>query len=87
MINPNSAKVYHEEIKGEKEESQDEVVRKAVAMCQPCTYRQLQQVTGYEVNVLSRSLNNCKKKEWIEVYFSAKCPISGRKASHYKVKE
>jgi hypothetical protein len=82
-VNPNSSKVYHEEIKGAKENSQDKVILKAIRTCQPCTYRMIQKVTNMEVNVLSRSLNNCKKKEWIEVYFSANCPITGRKASHY----
>jgi predicted DNA-binding helix-hairpin-helix protein len=82
-VNPNSSKVYHEEIKGTKEDNQDQIILKAVKTCQPCTYRQIQAVTNMEVNVLSRSLNNCKKKQLLEVYFSANCPITGRKASHY----
>jgi hypothetical protein len=82
-VDPNSVKVYFEEIKGAKEDNQDKVILKAIRTCQPCTYRMIQQVTNMEVNVLSRSLNNCKKKEWVEVYFSANCPVTGRKASHY----
>jgi hypothetical protein len=43
--------------------------------------RQVQAVTGLEINVVSRSLNNCKTKEWIEVLFSGKA--GKRVVSHY----
>jgi hypothetical protein len=88
-VSPTSAKVYHDEIKGEKEESQDHVIYKAMQkFCNPVTARQIQKVTGLEINVVSRSVNNlCKKKEMIELYFTAKCPITGRKVAHYKPKE
>lgn len=81
----NSIHVYHNEIKGTKENTQNELVlSKIKELCKPATARMLQPVTGLEINSLSRTLNNlCHKQKVIEIMFSANCPVTGRKAAHY----
>jgi transposase-like protein len=87
-VSPNSSRVYHEEIKGATEESQDDIIHKAIKkLCNPSSMRQIQRVTGLEINVVSRSLNNlCQKKQIIEMVENLHCAITGRKVNHYKVK-
>lgn len=86
-VSPNSARIYHEEIKGKKEISQGEVILKAVEKLQPCSAKQVQRACPqYEVNVISRALNTLRYKDKkIEEYFTAKCIITNRKVAHYRV--
>jgi DNA-binding MarR family transcriptional regulator len=85
-VDPNSVKVYHEEIKGEKENSQDQIIVTAVKkFCNAVSMRQIQKVTGLEINVVSRAVNSCKKKKLIEKCFDAECVITGRRVSHYTI--
>jgi predicted transcriptional regulator len=81
MVARTSIVIYHDEIKGNKELTQAEQAYKAVKKCAPCTMRQVQKVTGLEINVVSRALNTCKNLQWIEVLFAGK---SGKRVvSHF----
>lgn len=86
-VSTNSIEIYNSEIKGSKEENQDEVILKALLKEQPCTAVQLEKVLPqFKINVITRSLYNLReKKKLIEVYFTAKCKITNRKAAHYRV--
>jgi DNA-binding MarR family transcriptional regulator len=85
-VDPNSVKVYHEEIKGAVEDNQDQIIVKAVKkFCNAVSMRQIQKVTGLEINVVSRAVNSCKKKKLIEKCFDAECIITGRRVSHYTI--
>jgi hypothetical protein len=86
-VSPNSIKVYHEEIKGDKENSQDLIIIKALKANQPCTAVALERVLPqFKINVITRSLYNLRViKNKIEIDFSDKCKITGRKAAHYRV--
>lgn len=84
-----SAKVYKEEIKGAKEDSQAEIVYKAIVRIgRACTMREVQEYTKFEINVVSRSLNNLKKADKID-YFDADANTKGkvRRVHHYMIKE
>lgn len=87
MVSPNSKEVYHNEIKGTKEETQDEQILRYVAELQPCTAIQIERAyPQFRINVITRSLYNLReKKGLIEVAFSDKCKVTNRKAAHYKV--
>jgi hypothetical protein len=82
-----SIEVYYSEIKGSKEENQDETILKALLKAQPCTAVQLEKVLPqFKINVITRSLYNLRvKKELIEVAYTDKCNITKRKAAHYRV--
>jgi len=82
-----SLEAYYNEIKDKKEVSQDKKILQAVKEIQPCTCKQLELKTGLPINVVSRSVFNLKNKsKEIEMYFEAKCKVTGRKAQHYIVK-
>lgn len=91
MTSTTSINVYHEEIKGRKENSQDKIVLQTIQKLGTCTGRQIQESTGLEINVISRSLNNLwtgkrnNNVPLIEKYFAAKCPLTGRKVFHFRV--
>lgn len=86
-VSPNSKEVYHNEIKGDKEESQDDIILNLLAKHQPCTAVQIEKVyPKFKINVITRALYNLReKKKLIEVYYSAKCKITNRKAAHYRI--
>jgi predicted ArsR family transcriptional regulator len=81
-----SIEVYHSEIKGAHEETENKKVLAAISEMEPCTGRQISEKTGIENSAVARSLNNLKNRKRIEVYFSANCKITGRRAQHYKIK-
>jgi hypothetical protein len=88
-VSVNSIEIYHSEIKGDKEDNQDQVILKALLKNQPCTAVQLEKVLPqpqYKINVITRSLYNLReKKKLIEVAYTDKCNITKRKAAHYRV--
>jgi hypothetical protein len=86
-VSINSKKVYHEEIKGAKEETQDEQMLRIVKELEPCTAIAIEKAyPHFKINVITRCLNNLReKKKLIEVYFSAKCKHTQRTAAHYRV--
>lgn len=49
---------YHTEIKGKKEDSQDNIILNVIKEHGPCTARMIQDKTRMEINCVSRSLNN-----------------------------
>lgn len=89
MVSQTSGKVYHEEIKGVKEDSQAEIVFKAIVRIgRACTMREIKDKCGLEINVVSRSLNNLRVKENRIEYFDADATVNGktRRVHHYMVK-
>jgi len=92
MTVSNTSKIsYHQEIKGEKENSQDQMILKVIQQIQPCTARMIQKVLPepMESSSIARSLNNLWsgkiKTPCIEKYFEAKCQVTQRKAQYYKI--
>lgn len=91
-----SIEVYHGEIKGKKENSQDKTILLAFNhIGQPATYRMIQALLksmgiDWEVNVISRSINNLKggvkqnKPILIEWVMDDQCPITKRKSQFYQ---
>lgn len=88
-VSPNSKEVYINEIKGDlKENGQDEIILNLLAKHQPCTAIHLESVCPQKlkINVITRSLYNLREtKKIIDVYFSAKCKITNRKAAYYRI--
>jgi hypothetical protein len=78
---------YHSHIKGKKENTENEIVLNAIRKLQPCTGRMISQYTEIENSSVARSLNNLKKANEIEVYYSAKCRVTKKKAQYYKLYE
>lgn len=78
---------YHSKIKGTHENSQNEIMLKAISEIQPCTARQVFNHIhcSIELSSVVRSINNLKKQNRIEVAKIAPCPISGTKCQFYKV--
>jgi hypothetical protein len=93
-VNPNSSKVYHEEIEGVKEESQALTILSAfVAFGKPATARMIQKYLKdidieLEVNVMSRGVNSLhsgKKMEPAIVWVcNDKCEVTNRVVSYYE---
>jgi hypothetical protein len=93
-VSPNSAKVYHGEIKGEKENGQDAIILSAfVAYGEPATARMIQKYLkvvmnrDLEVNIMSRSVNNLHPKKparLIRLDNPAKCLVTGRVVAYYE---
>jgi predicted ArsR family transcriptional regulator len=79
--------VYITEIKGQKEDTENMKVLHAIAVLEPCTGRQVSHLKDLENSAVARSLNNLKKEGLIEVYFKAKCRLTGRPAQHYRLKK
>lgn len=90
-----SIQVYHSEIKGEKENSQDALILSAfVAFGRPATARMIQNYLksidyNLEINVMSRSVNNLHKetefkKAKIIFMYDGKCEVTGRQAKFYE---
>jgi hypothetical protein len=89
-----SIAVYHNEIKGEKEDSQDSIILSAfVAINKPASARMVQKYLkdigiSLDINVVSRSVNNLhspKDKEARIILFGAcKCEVTGRTVNHYE---
>lgn len=78
--------VYNKEIKGKKEDSQDSIILKAMSKIgRACTMREIQELTGLEINVVSRSLNNLRTKAQLIDYFDA--DFKGRRVHHYFIKQ
>jgi hypothetical protein len=89
-----SIEVYHTEIKY-RENSQDRSILVAFSRIgKPATYRMVQAFLNgigidWEVNVISRSINNLKgsveKKRPVRIVWvkDDKCPVTGRKAQFY----
>lgn len=80
-----SIEVYHSDIKGVHEETENRKVLLAISLLEPCTGRQISKHTGIENSAVARSLYNLKEEKLIQVYFSAKCRITNKKAQHYRI--
>jgi hypothetical protein len=83
-----SAIVYHTEIKGYKENSQDQIILKAmIRIGRASTMREIQEATRFEgekeleINVVSRSLNNLRTKLKKIDFFDA--VYKNRRVHHY----
>ena len=77
-VSTTSVNCYHDYIKGQKENSEDNRILQALLKMQPATCRMLSRATGIENSATARSLNNLwDEKE--RIYFShhGKCPITG----------
>ena len=86
-VSGTSIKCYHEEIKGTRQNSEADIICEAIKKIMPCTGRQIMKVTGMEINVVSRALNDLWfKDKRIQVSHRAACPISGRWVKFYKTK-
>jgi hypothetical protein len=89
-----SAITYHSEIKGEKENSQDNIIHSAyVALGKPASVKMIQEyLRGIEINldinVVSRSVNNLhspKKGKAKIVFVGARsCGVTGRTVNFYE---
>ncbi len=89
-----SIAVYHNEIKGSKENGQDSIILSAfVAFGKPATVRMIQaylRIIGIdlEINVMSRSVNNLhsgkKREARIVLVLEDKCEVTGRTAQYYE---
>lgn len=83
---------YHNEIRGKKENSQDQIILKAIEKLGPSTCRMIQKETGLEINVVSRSINNLwsgknGRNVKIKSFGNSCCPITGRLAKVYSLIE
>lgn len=93
-VSANSIKVYHEEIKGNKEESQANIILSAfVAIGKPATARMVQKYLKgigieLEVNVMSRGVHDLHspkgKEARITFVTDEKCEVTKRTAGYYE---
>lgn len=80
-----SVKCFHSEIKGTRQNSEADIIFKAIKEIMPATGRMIMKATGMEINVVSRALNDLwYKDKRIQVAFKSTCPISGRIVKFYK---
>lgn len=92
QVNHNSIEVYHSEIKGDKESSQDKLIYLALLQIgKPATMRMIQRHLKdrrieLEVNVMSRSMANLKEgKGEFKIYWvvDGECEVTKRKAGFF----
>lgn len=79
---------YHEIIKGDKENTENVKVLRAISQIQPCTGRMIYHHLNKSIenSAIARCLNNLKKLKLVQVLDGdRKCKVSGRPAQHYQV--
>lgn len=86
MVSSTSKEVFHNEIKGNKDNSQNKEVFAVIkSFGRACTMREIQEKSGLEINVVSRTLNNLRTKLKVIDFFDAVSSSGGkpRKVHHY----
>jgi len=81
---------YHNEIRGKKENSQDQIILKVIKELGKATAKMIQKKTGLEISSVSRSVNNLwsgknGRNIEIEPIETGHCPITGRLAKFYSI--
>src|SRR3990167_7680618 len=82
-----SVNCYHDRIKGQRENSENNRILQALLKIQPATCRMLSRATGIENSSAARSLNNLwSKGEYKRIRLShiGKCPITGARVKWYR---
>ena len=80
-----SINCYHDVIKGQRENSEDNRILQALLKIQPATGRMLARETGIENSNVARSLNNLwKKRKRIYESHRGSCPITGVRVKFYR---
>src|SRR3990167_7661875 len=80
-----SINCYHDHIKGQKENSEDNRILQALLKLQPATGRMLARETGIENSAVARSLNSLwDKYKRIFVAHKGICPITGVRVKFYR---